>query len=138
MQSFCYILTDCVGVTAGPLGMEDETISPSKITASSFEQHDDNRHATWQARLRNDNYWRPDSDSECWIQITFTTATIIAGIRTQGAGSTNRYVIKLKIRYGEDSSEIITDQEGIEMVRNVHKIHVRHSINDFLWSRLPS
>lgn len=105
--------------------MEDETILQSQITASSVRQEDDNRYETWQARLGNDNYWKPDSDSESWIQVTFTNATTITGILIQGAGGGDKYVEKLKIKYDANSDgssyQTIMDQSGNEMVRNFTK-----------------
>ena len=65
-----------------PIGMSDNNIKDSQITASSYYNTDN---APYHARLLNPHFWRPsDADQNPWLQISLTELMIISAIVVDG------------------------------------------------------
>ncbi|XP_072025436.1 uncharacterized protein [Amphiura filiformis] len=67
------------------LGMEDNRIPPSDVTASSEA---DDTHTAHHGRLNSDSYWKPaNNDTGEWMQVCFPQRMLITGVITQGGGT---------------------------------------------------
>ena len=94
----CPYITACTEATptSGPLGMADETILDSQITASSVW----GIYQPWHGRLQNTKCWAANTeDQNQWIEADFLKVVTVTGIETQGAGTSGEWVKKLNIAY---------------------------------------
>ena len=102
--------------------MEDQSISDSQITASSYDVL--NEYKPHLARLNNQgsDFWSASvaNPSNPWIQVDFLTSVELHGIQTQGSFYSHpvirfeEFVTKLNIQTGdsEDSLTFIEDESG--------------------------
>ncbi|XP_072014571.1 uncharacterized protein [Amphiura filiformis] len=97
------------------LGMEDRTIIKDQLKVSSNPERAGN------ARLNANTAWRASqSDSNPWLQVTFSNPIYVTAIATQGSPENSRlmYTMQYKILYGlqEGNLSAIIGDHNIEKV----------------------
>ncbi|XP_038061700.1 lactadherin-like, partial [Patiria miniata] len=103
-----YMVSQCS--SPQPLGMENGTIQDDRITASSSRY----RCPSGDARLNNENRWKPLNDTNSWIEVDLVESTVVTGVITQGSGR-KWYVTAYKVAYKKQPSsdfEHVTDGNG--------------------------
>lgn len=93
-----------------PLGMENETITDTQLSASSEWFHSEVSHSPPQGRLNykgRDNLagaWSPDrTDNNPWLQVDFGNCTIVTAIATQGRNGWGYWwVTKYQLNYSDN------------------------------------
>eukprot|EP00058_Branchiostoma_floridae_P012052 XP_002597540.1 hypothetical protein BRAFLDRAFT_78909 [Branchiostoma floridae] len=112
-SSPCANLGTCVEVTAGfqcqctldYVGTRCE--ANSQISASSHKTG----YEAWRGRLSGSRAWEPASaNTNQWLQVSFTTKTIITGIQTQGLWG--YHVKSYMLLYGDTEDGLSTFQES--------------------------
>ena len=103
------------------LGMEDDSIQDSQITASSQLE---NHYATY-ARLNrligfSASWTAGASDPHQWIQVDLLVSMIVTGVMLQGRGNTyEQWVIKYQVQHSRDSGTLykyVQDANQMNMV----------------------
>ncbi|XP_049862899.1 hemocytin [Schistocerca gregaria] len=90
---------ECVEV----MGLENGMMYDEQLTASSVLNGDLHTFGPSQARLNKNGAWVPGiSDTSQWLQIDFVTPSIVTGIITQGAPSSDSWTESFKVLYSLD------------------------------------
>ena len=90
-----------------PLGLQDNRITKSQLTASSvlvrkFDAH--YARVNGQQLLRNAGAWCAKlNNRNQWISVNLSMPRLVSGVITQGRDETNQWVTKFKIKYSNDS-----------------------------------
>ncbi|XP_072017378.1 uncharacterized protein [Amphiura filiformis] len=92
-----------------PLGLENEFIKASQITASSSYSDALYKSSPDYGRLNNNAVWTSANNDENtihWLQVDFLTLAGITAIRTQGAPVQARWVTHLSVMTGNDEMSL--------------------------------
>ena len=111
-----------------PLGMKDDTIPDSSITASSAYLDPNNGvfyYNGYEGRLDAGAFWLPADSSSPWVQVDFSypNVKVINGIITQGSNYWYRWVKTLQVQYSDENGVFLTiledDSPKVIVVRRV-------------------
>ncbi|XP_076799729.1 retinoschisin-like [Clavelina lepadiformis] len=116
-----------------PLGIKSKRVQNADMTSSSVYSSTYSAH---RGRLDGSRAWiasNPNNKRGAWIQVDMKVNTTLTGVVTQGNPSTNQWVTRYKISFGNfpDELEFVQDDDGNDMIFEGNTDKNSHVLNLF-------